>query len=279
MPVMASTGTWSSLASYRPFSRWMAPGPEVARQTPELAGGLGVGGGHERGRLLVVDQEELDPVAVPAQALHDPVDAVAGQAEDRVDPPVGQPLDQQLGCDLCHDFSLGGWWSADPVRLRVGGPELQAQPGPVRRRADRPAVGRGCRRRASFRCGGGRGSTRRGGGWGPPRRRGRAGWARSAPEISSRDERGDGRGPQPVGVRRRSGWRRPAGSRRRRPRTSGGSSPGRSRTRPAATSAAHGVPDLAQAGEVVGGDRLLEPGHAEVVAAAASITRMACLRL
>src|SRR5690242_9442994 len=36
MPVMASTGTWSSLASYRPLSRWIAPGPEVARQTPSL---------------------------------------------------------------------------------------------------------------------------------------------------------------------------------------------------------------------------------------------------
>src|SRR5690348_8961851 len=36
MPVMASTGTWSSFASYRPLSRWIAPGPEVARQTPSL---------------------------------------------------------------------------------------------------------------------------------------------------------------------------------------------------------------------------------------------------
>ena len=34
-PTIATTGTWSSLASYRPLSRWMAPGPEVARQTPE----------------------------------------------------------------------------------------------------------------------------------------------------------------------------------------------------------------------------------------------------
>ena len=36
MPVMASTGMWSSFASYRPFSRWMAPGPEVDRHTPSL---------------------------------------------------------------------------------------------------------------------------------------------------------------------------------------------------------------------------------------------------
>ena len=33
-PTIATTGTWSSLASYRPLSRWMAPGPEVAMQTP-----------------------------------------------------------------------------------------------------------------------------------------------------------------------------------------------------------------------------------------------------
>ena len=36
MPVIASTGMWSSLASYRPLSRWMPPGPDVARQTPIL---------------------------------------------------------------------------------------------------------------------------------------------------------------------------------------------------------------------------------------------------
>jgi hypothetical protein len=33
-PTSASTGTWSSLASYNPFSRWIAPGPEVAVHTP-----------------------------------------------------------------------------------------------------------------------------------------------------------------------------------------------------------------------------------------------------
>ena len=33
-PTIASTGWWSILASYSPFSRWMAPGPEVARHTP-----------------------------------------------------------------------------------------------------------------------------------------------------------------------------------------------------------------------------------------------------
>ena len=35
-PTIATTGTWSSLASYSPLSRWIAPGPEVATHTPTL---------------------------------------------------------------------------------------------------------------------------------------------------------------------------------------------------------------------------------------------------
>jgi hypothetical protein len=61
-----------------------------------------MGGRHERGGLLVVDQHELDPVLVPAEAFHDAVDAVAREPEDGVHTPVGEPLDQSLGCDLCH---------------------------------------------------------------------------------------------------------------------------------------------------------------------------------
>ena len=34
-PTIAITGTWSSLASYKPLSRCTAPGPEVAMQTPK----------------------------------------------------------------------------------------------------------------------------------------------------------------------------------------------------------------------------------------------------
>ncbi len=32
-PQMASTGAWDFLASYRPLSRWIAPGPTVPMQT------------------------------------------------------------------------------------------------------------------------------------------------------------------------------------------------------------------------------------------------------
>ena len=68
----------------------------------DLPRGLGVGGRHERGRLFVMDQHELDPVLMTAEAFHDAVDAVARKAEDGVHAPVSEPLDQSLGCDLCH---------------------------------------------------------------------------------------------------------------------------------------------------------------------------------
>ncbi len=66
------------------------------------AGGLGVRGGHEGRRLLVVDQHEPDLVPVPSQPLHDPVDAVARQPEHGVHAPLGQPADQYVGDNLAH---------------------------------------------------------------------------------------------------------------------------------------------------------------------------------
>ncbi len=69
----------------------------------DLAGRLGVRGRHERRRFLVVHQHEPDPVLVPAQALHEPVDAISRQAEHGVHAPVRQALDECLRCDLTHD--------------------------------------------------------------------------------------------------------------------------------------------------------------------------------
>jgi hypothetical protein len=79
-----------------------AAGAGGGQADPDPAGRLGVAGGHERGRLLVVDEYEPDLVLVAAQPLHDPVDPVAGQAEHGVHTPLGQPLDQQFGRDLVH---------------------------------------------------------------------------------------------------------------------------------------------------------------------------------
>jgi hypothetical protein len=106
MPVMASTG---------------AAGTGGGQADPDLAGRLGVAGGHERGRLLVVDEHEPDLVLVAAQALHDPVDAVPGQPEHGVHAPVGQPLDEQLGRDLVHanlQPESVGWPPGGHARLR-----------------------------------------------------------------------------------------------------------------------------------------------------------------
>ena len=79
-----------------------AAGAGRGQADADLPGRLGVGGRHERGGLLVVDQHELHPVLMAAEALHDPVDAVARDPEDGVHAPVCEPLDQSLGCDLCH---------------------------------------------------------------------------------------------------------------------------------------------------------------------------------
>ena len=46
----------------------MAPGPEVARQTPRRPVDFRVPGRHEGGGLLMVDEHKADPV-LPPQAL------------------------------------------------------------------------------------------------------------------------------------------------------------------------------------------------------------------
>ena len=55
-PMRATTGWWSMAASYKPFSRWMAPGPEVARQTPTSPVNSLLKGSVEIGRGIVADQ-------------------------------------------------------------------------------------------------------------------------------------------------------------------------------------------------------------------------------
>src|SRR5439155_25821881 len=57
---------------------------------------------HDRRRLLMVHQDEPDPVVVAAEALHDAVDAIAGEPEHGVNAPVDQPFHHQLRRDLAH---------------------------------------------------------------------------------------------------------------------------------------------------------------------------------
>ena len=86
--------------------RWEAPGPEVAMQTPELAGELGIGGGHERGHFLVPRLDELDLALGAVERAEDAVDAVAGIAEDHAHAPCVQPLNEKVADRLCHGPKL-----------------------------------------------------------------------------------------------------------------------------------------------------------------------------
>lgn len=100
MPVTASTGAWSSLASYSPLSRWIAPGPDVARHTPSRPVAFACAVAMNAAASSWRTRKNSIPMA--AQPLHDPVDAVTGQPEHRVHPPVDQSFDQGLRCDTYH---------------------------------------------------------------------------------------------------------------------------------------------------------------------------------
>ena len=56
-PVMATMGTESALAPIKPVTRLVAPGPEVATQTPTLPVTRGVAVGGVGGGLFVAHQD------------------------------------------------------------------------------------------------------------------------------------------------------------------------------------------------------------------------------
>ena len=103
---MATTGTWSSLASYRPLSRCTAPGPLRRHAHPELAGELRETHRFERRHLLVTGLDELGLVAGSLPRGQQPVDAVPGETEDLPDIPVPQPGQQNVGNGVRHYPSL-----------------------------------------------------------------------------------------------------------------------------------------------------------------------------
>ena len=94
-PVMATMGMESIMASTRPVVRLVAPGPEVAQQTPTLAGGAGVAFGGEGGILLVTHQDVTDVVVVE-DVVKGEGDA-AGVAEHAVHTLAGEAF-QQHSC-------------------------------------------------------------------------------------------------------------------------------------------------------------------------------------
>ena len=80
-PVMATMGMLSSMAVARPVTRLVAPGPDVAMQTPTRPRGAGVAVGHVGGALLVADEDVVDGGEL-SQRVVDGEDGAAGVAED-----------------------------------------------------------------------------------------------------------------------------------------------------------------------------------------------------
>ena len=95
-PVMATMGMESSMAVARPVTRLVAPGPEVAMQTPGRAGGARVAVGHVRGALLVAHEHVVDGGEL-AQRVVDGKDGSAGIAEDGGDAFAGERGPEDLG--------------------------------------------------------------------------------------------------------------------------------------------------------------------------------------
>ena len=77
-------------------TRLVAPGPDVAMQTPTLSGRHRVALGRVTGPLLVAHQDVADQLAL-AERIVDRKDGAAGDAEDDLDPDTLQRLHQRLG--------------------------------------------------------------------------------------------------------------------------------------------------------------------------------------
>ena len=69
------------MAVARPVTRLVAPGPEVAMQTPTLSRGAGVAVGHVGCALLVADEDVVDGGEF-SEGVVDGEDGAAGVAED-----------------------------------------------------------------------------------------------------------------------------------------------------------------------------------------------------
>ena len=94
-PVMATIGTESMCASAIGVTRLVAPGPEVAMQTPDLAGHHRVALGGVARALLVPDEDVPDVLGVVERVVRRQ-DRAAGNAEYDVSPHVLERADQRL---------------------------------------------------------------------------------------------------------------------------------------------------------------------------------------
>ncbi|MET3789163.1 hypothetical protein ABIC24_006859 [Methylobacterium radiotolerans] len=109
----------------------------------DLAGELGVGGGHERRHLLVADLDELEGQVVALERAEEPVDPVPGVAEDRLDAPFGEALPEEVGDGVGHG---GAPRSRAAARPCGGGRASVPAPGFLTRRAASRPVSRANRR-------------------------------------------------------------------------------------------------------------------------------------
>ena len=86
------SGERSSCADPTPVARFVAPGPNVPKQTPGDAGETTASVGHEAGAALVCRQYELDAVCV-ADGLHEVDPATAWHAENMLHAHIAEPRD------------------------------------------------------------------------------------------------------------------------------------------------------------------------------------------
>ena len=102
---MAMSGMLSSLASAMAVTRFVAPGPLVAMQTPTLPVLRATALGGERAALFVPRQDGAQAVGEAGERLVERHARAAGVGEDRVDAVVDQRLDEDIG--PAREFGLG----------------------------------------------------------------------------------------------------------------------------------------------------------------------------
>ena len=95
-PVMQTSGIESIIASARPVTALVAPGPEVTSTTPDLAGGAGIALRRVNRALLVTNEDVLHLVLVEERIV-DRKDRAARIPEDMLDSLVLQGADHHFG--------------------------------------------------------------------------------------------------------------------------------------------------------------------------------------
>ena len=96
----ASTGTESMLASAMPVTRFMAPGPDVAMQTPVRGWGCGQGGagyalGHKDRPLLMPRHDERQGLVL-FHFIENGHDGAAGVSENKLHAVIDQRFEDQF---------------------------------------------------------------------------------------------------------------------------------------------------------------------------------------